>query len=900
MSSARPRSHTLLTPLLLLASSLAAGAVPGAAQGTAPVPQAVPSVAAVRTAAPVVIDGRLDEAAWAAAPAATDFVQRDPDEGKPASERTEIRVLYDDDALYVSARMFDRQPGRIARRLTRRDDDPQGVADYIIIGVDPRHDHLTGASFSVSAAGALSDSVLYNDSSQDNTWDAVWDAAVSTDDRGWTAELRIPFSQLRFESAERQTWGFQAVRYIQRLNEEDWWAPIPKTDSAIISKSGHLTGLVGVRGRRHLDLLPYGTTRGEFSGTVPAGDPFNDGSRVLGGTGLDAKWGITSNLTVDATVNPDFGQVEVDPAVVNLTAFETFYDEKRPFFIEGADIFSRFGRNGASGSMGFNRANPTLFYSRRIGRQPQGSAQGDYVDIPSATTILGAAKLTGRTAGGWSLGVLNAVTGREWARVQNGGIDNRTEVEPLTDYFVARVYRNVGQHAGFGLLATAVSRDLRDPALAARLTGDAYVVGADGHYFLDRSRGWVMNGSLSTSYVTGTAASITRVQQSSARYFQRPDATHLSFDPAARSVSGWDLQFDLNRNSGNFRPNVSVWAVSPGFEANDVGFMTTADRWGSHAAFSWRKPTPDGFSRSRQLTVAKWWTWNFAGDPTREGLYTSGYVTFRNYWEFSGTVHVGRSAYSDRLTRGGPLMWTPGFRVLNGSLATDQRKPVSVSVSGSYEDDRAAGWSGNGTMSLTIRPAPALTIETGPELWRSAAATQYVGTFADPAATATYGSRYVFGGLDQTELSMVTRVNLILSPRMSLQLYAQPLLSVGRYAGFKEAARPRTYDFLRYGVETGSIAYDPASARYTVDPGGGAGSAPFAFANPDFNFKSSRINGVFRWEFRPGSTLYLVWTQQQEDYVRPGRFALGPDLSSLYGAPGDNVVLVKVSYWFSR
>jgi hypothetical protein len=397
-----------------------------------------------------------------------DFLQKDPDEGKPATEPTEVRFLYDDDALYVGARMFDSEPSKIAKRLTRRDGDTDGIADRFIVGLDAHHDKLTGSLFWVTAAGSIGDGVLYNDSSDDETWNGVWDAAVSIDDKGWIAELRIPFSQLRFSKADKQIWGLHVVRVVQRKNEETWWALVPKNESRLVSLAGDLDGLDGIVSRRHLELLPYVTARSEISGTAEPGDPFNDGRTAAGSIGLDAKWGFASNMTLDATVNPDFGQVEVDPAVVNLTVFETFFEEKRPFFIEGSQAFDRFGRNGASGYMGFNRTIPPC-YSRRIGRTPQGAALGDYVDRPASTTIIGAAKLTGKTSRGWTVNFIDAATAREYADTSTAGVQGKTEVEPFSNYLAARVRRDVGQRAGFGMLTTAVNRDLSDPALDAQL-----------------------------------------------------------------------------------------------------------------------------------------------------------------------------------------------------------------------------------------------------------------------------------------------------------------------------------------------------------------------------------------------------------------------------------------------
>jgi len=547
--------------------------------------------------------------------------------------------------------------------------------------------------------------------------------------------------------------------------------------------------------------------------------------------------------------------------------------------------------------MGFNRTNPSLFYSRRIGRTPQGVAVGEYVDRPSSTTILGAAKLTGKTSRGWTVNFIDAVTAREWADTATGTSRGRTEVEPFSNYLATRVRRDVGQRAGFGMLATAVNRDLQDPALNAQLPGSAFVIGGDGHLFLTNTRDYVVTGSLSTSRVAGSTTAISRLQRSSARYYQRPDATHLTFNPDATVLSGWNLQTDFNRNSGNIRPNASFWAVSPGFEVNDVGFAANVDRVGGHAALVWLKLTPDRFSRSRNAVFAKWNVWNFASDPVSDGLFAQFHATLRNYWSMSVTALGTRWVYSDRLTRGGPMMRSPGGRQFSAELEGDERKPVVWSVQGSYESSSTGSWAGSGELSVKVKPMPSLTLEVGPQLTRQLDDAQYVRTVNDPAVVAMYGKRYVFAAIDQTELAMDTRVNLILSPRMSLQMYLQPLLSVGRYSGFKEAAQPRTYDFLRYGEGGNTITYNPDAGAYLVQPATGT---PFVIPNPDFNFASLRVNAVYRWEFKPGSTLYVVWTQEREDETTTGRFAFNPDISRMLRAPGDNVFMVKMSYWFGR
>jgi hypothetical protein len=853
------------------------------------------SVRAVRLTDPINIDGRLDDVAWQRAEVAGDFVQRDPDEGKPGSERTELRVAYDDDAIYVGVRLFDREPRRIVKRLSRRDD--VSDSDSFTLYLDPHHDHLTGAIFTVSAAGVQADATLYNDSWNDSSWDAVWVSAVSIDEQGWSAELRIPLSELRFTREADLTWGINAARVVARRNETSWLQMVPKKESGIASRMAHLVGLLGIRPRRHLALLPYAVARQEWVAPPAPGDPFNDGSRAFGGLGLDAKLGVTSNLTLDATVNPDFGQVEVDPAVVNLTEFETFYDEKRPFFIEGAQIFSNFGRNGANNFWGFNRSEPDIFYSRRIGRSPQGSADGEAVDTPTATTIFGAAKLTGKTASGWSLGLLEAVTAREQARVFDGSTTGRADVEPLTNYLVARGHRDLGR-GGVGLLATSVLRDLNDPSLAALIPGRASVAGVDGYLFLDSKKEWVLTGRVAGSRIVGSQESMLSIQQAPQRYFQRPDSRVDRLDPLATSLSGWTGSLNLNRNSGNLQVNAALWATSPGFESNDIGFNSRSDRWGGHVVGTWRKTKPDRLTRRRQLSIAKWYALNFDGDRQGDGLHVFGNAQLRNFWTVGVNGFKRWRAYNDGLTRGGPSALAGAALGVGAFVETDDRKAVTGAVEAFSTSNEYGSRSLETYLRLTLKPSSGLSLSLGPSLLKNRTIAQWVGAVADPLATATCGSRYVFGEMDQTEWAMSVRLNWILSPRLSFQLYAQPLVSAGDYENFKEFLRPKSFDFARYGVDAGSISYDAATSTYTATPGGGAPS--FTFANPDFNWKSLRVNAVARWEYRPGSTLYLVWAQNRVNAANPGDFDLGRDLGDLMGAPADDVLMLKVSYRFGR
>lgn len=860
---------------------------------------AASGVRAVRAITPPVIDGQLTDGSWALAPPFSKFTQRDPDEGKPPSHPTEVRFLFDDGALYVGARMFESEPSRITRRMSARDGSAD--ADLISIYLDTMHDRLTGAIFRVSAANVQQDSILYNDTWTDGSWDAVWESAVSVNDDGWTAEIRIPFSQLRFAPGTCQTWGVNVERLVRRTNESSWLAMVPKAENHLASRMLDLTGLEDLKPMRRLELLPYVAGRTDFV-QAARGNPFNDGARTFASTGVDLKWGVTNNLTINATANPDFGQVEVDPAVVNLTAFETFFQEKRPFFLEGSQIFNNYGRLGANDFWGFNNSSPQLFYSRRIGRAPQLTASGDYIDAPSATTILGAVKLTGKTTSGWSLGLLNAVTSEESASTSTAGVGGRDVVEPLSNYTVVRLQRDVGKRWGFGLLTTAVNRQLPDARLRDGLARGAYVYGADAYWFVDKGQVWALNGNVAGSTVLGTAAVIDRLQRAPQRYLQRPDEPHVHYDPTRTSLSGFTGRLNLNRNQGKYwRVNAALWAGSPEFESNDLGFHGTGDRAGAHGVFLVRNTQPTRWSRQWSAWAAKWWTWNYAKELQGDGWNAQGYWQFLNYWNVNGDTGTRRRVLDDRLTRGGPVAASPGGGFWNVNLNSDSRRRLSFGWNINADWSDAGAYSRNTSAGVTLKPTTRIIVSLSPAWSRQHRVAQYVTTAVDPTAAATFGSRYVFAGLEQRQLSMQTRVSVIVTPRVSFQLFMQPLLATGDYGGFKELAQPRTFDFLRFGDGASRLDYDASTRTYTADPDGAGGAAPsFTFNDPDFNIKSLRLNAVFRWEFKPGSTFYAVWTRRQEDSGNPGVFSPGRDARAMLGAPGDDIVLFKMAYWMGK
>src|SRR5262245_10283676 len=706
---------------------------------------------AIRTTEKVVVDGTLNDAAWTKAPVEWDFTQRDPIEGKEPSEKTEIRIVYDDTAIYFGVRLLDHEPQKIVRQFSRRDDFAD--ADRFTLQLSPNHDRLTGAIFEVSAAGVQRDAIISNDVFTDYSWDGVWESAVRINDEGWSLEMRVPFSQLRFPPGGRQVWGINAARYIHRKNETVWLQMVPKKESGTASRMDDLEGIDGLEGHRHLDLMPYIVARSQFIRPPSLNDPFNDGSRFFGATGIDIKYGLSSNFTLDATVNPDFGQVEVDPAVVNLSAFETFFPEKRPFFLEGANIFGNFGQGGSNSFWGFNRQEPNLFYTRRIGRAPQGTASGDFVDMPNSTTILGAGKVTGKTRTGWTLGLIEAVTGRESADVVTQGQNAKIEVEPLTNYFVARVLKE-SNRAGIGLLTTSVERSFELPLLRDLLPKRANIAGFDAYWYLDSKKDWVITGKFAESWVNGSVASIDRLQRSPQHYFQRPDSREVSLRPGATSMKGTTGDINLNRQTGNLLVNAALWGVSPGFESNDLGFQTGGDVAGAHAVVNWRKTDPDRFTRSRNIWVAKWWTWNYGRKLLGDGWNANANVQFLNYWSAYVGAGLSRKAEDDQLTRGGPSAIANSGAFVNTGINTDSRKKISLGVYGNTGRNKPKAWNWYSEVDITYKPVSSITISAGPSLSRSRGNAQYVKTVADPTATNTYGSRYVFADIDQSSISL--------------------------------------------------------------------------------------------------------------------------------------------------
>jgi hypothetical protein len=900
--------------LLLVAATLGAqtqDAQPnGSTSGSAA--RVRPSATAGLRAGAISIDGRLTEIDWATAPVATGFIQRQPDEGKPARHQTEVRVLFDDEALYVAARMLDPDPASIARQMTRRDE--EGQFDYFAVEVDPVLDHRTGYRFRVSASNVQRDEYLFDDNKRDAAWEAVWQSAVSFDSAGWSAELRIPLSQLRYRASQDvQQWGIDFFRRRLSSNEESHFALISQLQRGHVSQYGRLDSVRIVQPSRRVELRPY-VLSSAFVGPAEAGNPFADGRDLNARAGVDLRYGLGGKFTLDATFNPDFGQVESDPAVINLSAFETFLDERRPFFVEDAKIFD-FTLSG-----GRNR----VFHSRRIGRDPHGRAPDGaaYSDVPDAATILGAAKLTGRTDRGLSVGVLASVTRAERGRAFDDSLGTtRFLVEPRAGFGVVRLKQDFnGGASTVGVIGSLLQRDLPAGGAFDNLPRSALGVGFDWeHQWADRS--WAFFGYFAGSHVRGDSTAMIRIQRSSVHYFQRPDSPRLGVDSTATSMSGFDWRMTLEKRSGDHWTG-SIWAaqVSPGFEINDLGFSSRQEVLDGGARVSYRDIRPGRVFRNYNLSASTFH--NYSHDLLEDlgsgaawaSAHTSGSYSlnanaqFLNYWRLEGNFTVEPERMDRSATRGGPLMLSPAGYNARLSLDSDSRRLVTVGPNVSFERASQDAESRlSASIDIGVRPASWLDLRVSPNWSTTHTGAQYVGSTSVLEYMPTFGRRYIFGELERREFSFQTRMNAAFSPVLSLQLFVQPLLSSGDYRTYKQFLAPGTYTFDAFAEGSHIISGDTdgcVGGRTCVDADhtrhidfDGNGIADYSFGDRDFNVRSLRGNAVLRWEYAPGSTLFLVWQRRQANESHAGDFRFSRDLSAMMRAPAENVFMVKLRYW---
>lgn len=824
-----------------------------------------PPVPPVATAARVDqaprIDGRNDDAVWLNAPKYSDFRTFQPTVDQDPQLRTEFQVAYDDKHLYVFVRMFDPHPDSIMHALSRRD--VRGPSDQIKLLIDSYDDKRSGYEFAVNPDGVKRDFSMANDQDEDAAWNGVWDVATMIDELGWTAEFSIPLSQLRYANAEEHTFGFGVWRDMERYNERAAWPLWSPRRNGISSQLGRLTGLRGLSTGRRIEASPYFVTKNVQ--TTAANSAFGRNQELTAGG--DLKIGITPNVTLDATVNPDFGQVDADPSVVNLTAFETFFSERRPFFVEGTGLY-QFGLNCYIVSD--CQSGEGLFYSRRIGRSP--ALRGLYGDAGTATAtpIAAAAKLTGRTGSGLSFGVLDAYTQRV------PGLDNKT-VEPATNYAVLRAQQDLrGGQAGLSVIATGVNRSI-DALSSPFLHSSAYAGGAS---FRNRFRNgdYELNGQFTASQVTGSAAAIARTQLNPVHYYQQP-GDDVTFDSTLTSLSGHSEQLKFGKYAGGItRFETSVVNTSAGFDVNDLGFLRRVDQldWSTWSALSWREAK--WIYRWAQLNGNYWTRWNTSGDKTDQGMNFNGHMGLKSNWDIhlGGTYGNFGNTVCDRCTRGGPLVrQSKGFYPWGG-FNSDSRKTVSggMWVNASFDDDGNSHRIGYRPY-LNFRVGTRMSLNVGMDFSENTNDSQWYGNFTDAGV-----AHYTFARLEQSTVGMSTRLNYTATPNLSFEFYGAPFVSSGTYSDVREvSATPRASD------------YDARFTPYT----------PPAGSQTAFTVTELRTNAVVRWEYRPGSTLFVVWAHGREDFAAQNQNrSWTSDYRDLMSVHPDNTFLIKMAYWLNR
>lgn len=847
----------------------------------------------------IAVDGRLTESSWRQATAAGGFWQRTPTEGATPDAPTEFRVLFDNAALYVGVRAFDSEPKKIRGMLTRRD--VESASDWLTVGIDSYHDRRTAFVFAINPAGVQRDFLIFNDSQSDNSWDAVWTAAATIDDEGWSAEFRIPLGQLRFSTEGNGDWGMQIVRVVGRSREESVWSPWPRSTPRVVSHYGTLSGLDGVVAPRRIELLPY-TVGALDVRQVADGDPFRGTTQTTGNLGLDFEYGVSNNITLAGTINPDFGQVEADPSEVNLSDNESFFQERRPFFLEGSDIFKFSMDANLDGS-------ETLFYSRRIGARPHDSADGmaEYVSEPRRTTIYGATKLSGKTSSGWFFGLLDAVTAEERATLLDSD-GNRGEhtIEPLSNYAVLRLGKDLraGQTTIDAAL-TSVHRRLDDTGLDW-LHDQAYTTGLGLSHRFAKQR-WQLRARMVGSHVRGTAEAIDNTQRASQRYFQRPDADHLDYDPTRTSLSGAGMSWALTKIVGNWRGGGGGEIRTGGLETNDLGFQRGADQ-----ALQWlwlqrRRDNPSRHLQRWNINLNSWATSDLGPSLRVIGANVGGSCRFNNFWDAWGGIGLDRVFLNPRALRGGPALRADLTTFFWLGTASDSRKLVQwfANLNGRVTPASRSSFLGLNS-ELSVQARSNLDIGIGVNVMRNQNADQYVavgetltGTGAPTVEQPDWADAdYILGRIDQTTVGMTLRVNYTFRPTLSLQLYAQPFVSAGAYRDYKSVTNPRA---LLHGdrftmLQPNDLLLTDGNILVDRDHDG---SHDYRFPRADFNFRQLRSNAVLRWEYRPGSAVFLVWSHERSGSDDNGQFYLDEELSGLAEERGEHVVMVKATYWYA-
>ncbi|MBN2638808.1 MAG: carbohydrate binding family 9 domain-containing protein [Bacteroidales bacterium] len=840
------------------------------------------------TGLPPDIDGKLDDKAWTEGKWEGDFVQFQPYNGKKPTQNTDFKILYDNNFLYVAIRCFDTDPQKIVKRLSRRDNID---GDWAGISIDSYFDKRTAFGFIVSASGVKLDGKFTNDGGNiDATWNPVWYVKTSEDSKGWYAEMKIPLSQLRFANKKEMTWGMEVARFIFRNQEQDFWQPIPRDAPGFVSSYGYLSGLDGIKPKKEKAFMPYLMSSLETA-PVDGTDPFSKPRYFKSTAGLDGKIAVTNDLTLNFTINPDFGQVEADPSEVNLSALELYFQEQRPFFVAGSNIFSFPIIMG-----GGTRNN--LFYSRRIGRPPHyypDLTDNEYAQVPTATRILGAFKLSGKTQKGWSIGVMESLTSKEVATIDSLGKQWKQPVEPLTNYFNARVQKDMrGGNTILGGMITATNRIIHDSTLLF-LPKSAYTGGLDfQNYWKKRTLHFA--ATLIGSNVSGTKESITDLQEAPQRYYQRIRAPrHVDSTLTMLSGTGASVLFE-KIGGGHWYYGARANMQSPGLSLNDQGYMQLADiiqhsTWVRYSIWE-----PFSIFRTFAVSASESSGWDFTGQNTYSGQNLYFGMQFKNYWYLDLNIqHSGYELERHEL-RGGPALLLPPGMEYYFAVNSDQRKKFTFGVQYSYykglQYEKLAHYY---NFSFGYQPFANLKLSLSPTIYQENRGVAYID-----ATSLGSDQSYIVSNLSQMQFSADIRINVSFTPNLSLEYWGQPFLFSADYSGFKKVLGFKDRNFAsQFKIFNPSqISYDSNAGEYYIDDTNN-GMSDFSFANPDFSVFNFRSNMVLRWEFVPGSTVYLVWSQNKADSNSDGNFVLTQNLERLGSIKPTNIFLIKFSYRFS-
>ena len=839
------------------------------------------------------IDGIFDEPEWLSANWENKFIQNRPHEGVDPSQQTEFAILYDKNHIYIAIRALDASPDSISTRLTRRDNTD---GDAVGITFDTYHDKRTGFSFSVSAAGIKSDLILSDDALvQDKTWDPIWWVKTTVTKEGWNAEMSIPLTQLRFKEGAEQIWGMQVNRYIFRHDESSQWQPMKREQAGYISKFGELNGIDNIKPKNALDFTPYVLGKVKRFEKEPDNPFRSSGKKTDFNAGLDAKIGLTNFLTMDLTINPDFGQVEADPSRVNLSVYETFFEEKRPFFVEGKNILKYNLETGDN-----EWTTEGLFHSRRIGKKPGYSPYletGEYSELPDFVKILGAAKITGKTKKGWSLGILESVTAKEYAEIQGNGLEKSLAVEPLTNYFIGRIQKDFNEgNTYFGSIVTATNRSINDPHLDFLHTS-AYSGGIDLVHKWNNKK-WTAEGGLFLSQVNGSTEAIARTQNSWIHNYQRSDADYLEYDPTRTYLMGNGGKLSLGKLGGKWMFGTQFSWRSPGLELNDVGFAQQIDQMKQVVWTAYQFYEPFSIFRSLNFNLSQYCIWDFGGNRNSLGANLSATSQFTNYWNASLNVMISGEQLSNSALRGGPALKTPGYRNMTMNISTNPQKKLTFQINGGSSFTQVKNYSIGYNLYLNIgyRPFKTLRLDVTPGMYLSEGELQYVSQKSFNEET-----RYIFSHINQNTFNMSIRVNYSLTPDLSIQYWGQPFIATGDYRDYKYITDSKADELeKRYRYYTqDQISLNSDWNIYQIDDNLD-GTIDYSFGKPDFNVKTFLSNFVVRWEYRPGSTVYLVWTQNRNQYANDGTLNFSQNIEELFNGGANNIFLIKFSYRIGR